>query len=631
LLAAGQREIQLRRRRLAAPPIPVPAEVERRIRRRFPFPFTAAQERAIAEITADLARGSPMARLLEGEVGCGKTAVAIYGLLAAVAAGLQGALLVPTAPLAHQHLRVLARLLEGSRVRTALLVGGLAAADGERIRSGLAGGDVDLVVGTHALIEERVSFRRLGLVVIDEEQRFGVRARSRLVAKGGVPHCLKMTATPIPRSLALVHYGEWDRSIIDELPPGRRPVETRWVPEERREDAWGFLQGEIEKGHRILFVLPRIEEGEEGTASVQEAKTRLERSPLGRFPLAVAHGRLPAAEQLAALEGFRSGEAPVLVATTLIEVGLDVPELTVLWIESAERFGLAQLHQLRGRVGRSGRDSWCFVSGNPSGDLARRRFEVFVRVSDGFRLAEEDLVLRGAGEELGTRQSGRSFFRIEHPLEDLRAFTGCGGGRRRSSRAIRESSSAPPCRGCGPSSSSPGRGPPGGRHGSPCRILRGRYNSCFSRPLHGSLASGAAAAHARLRSRAGALSGEEEHPARAGQDSGIRAPHTRQKSEAAWEVAGRKERDGEAEPSDTSLGRQYRRQRRTRRVDGHRARRRHGPDGARRRGDRAGDRADLREGERRRPLHLQRGGEKAAGVYPEQQQPGASGGARPFL
>ena len=432
---------QLRRRALReeqrALVIEVTAEIDERIRGRFPYRLTGAQNRVVGELTEDLARGYPMARLVQGEVGSGKTAVAVYAALAAIAAGVQVALLAPTAPLARQHHDTFAELLKGARVRSELLIAG---SDPSRsVRDQLASGECELVVGTHALLSADVEFRRLGLVIVDEEQRFGVGQRRALAKKGEGVHRLHLSATPIPRTLALALVGDFELSTIDELPPGRQPVKTHRVAPDRLEDSFGFIAKEIEAGHRVLFVVPRIDDdgedegmwvdavpegvsllSEKGLPSVTRLAAQLRESPLGRFTVTELHGRLPVAEQLARVARFRTGEAPLLVATTLVEVGLDVPGLTVLWIEGADRFGLSQLHQLRGRLGRRGEEAWCFFTVTEGGESADERLEAFRTKADGFQLAEEDLRLRGEGETIGARQTGFLPFRLRHPREDLR-------------------------------------------------------------------------------------------------------------------------------------------------------------------------------------------------------------------
>jgi ATP-dependent DNA helicase RecG len=374
-----------------------------------PFRLTAAQERALAEILADLGGPSPMLRLLQGEVGSGKTIVAALALVAALESGFQGAFMAPTELLAEQHFANLERLL-GTRYRLGLFT----SASGASLRERLAAGDVQLAVGTHALLEERVEFRRLGLAVVDEQHRFGVLQRGLLRGKGERPDLLVMTATPIPRSLALAAYGDLPVSVLDELPPGRTPVATEVVPERRRAEVYRRLREELAAGGRAYVVFPRIGEGDEEEAgAVSLAATGEEaRAALAGFPSAVLHGRMPAADRERAMRAFAAGEVRVLVATTVVEVGVDVPEATWMVIEGAERFGLAQLHQLRGRVGRGERPSRCVALHGRLTEAARRRLEVFRATTDGFAIAEADLALRGPGDLLGTRQAGLPALRV---------------------------------------------------------------------------------------------------------------------------------------------------------------------------------------------------------------------------
>lgn len=380
-----------------------------------PFPLTGAQRRVLEEILADLAAPHPMLRLLQGDVGSGKTIVAALALAAAVENGWQGAFMAPTELLAEQHYANLRGLL-GSRYRLSLLTGG--AAEAERVRAELAAGGTELVVGTHALFQEAVEFRKLGLAVIDEQHRFGVAQRNLLRGKGDRPDLLVMTATPIPRSLALTAYGDLDISVLDELPPGRSPVRTEVVPVRRREEVYGRLRAAVEAGARAYVVAPFIEESERiEAASLAETEERV-REALPGLPVAVLHGRMPAAERERTMRAFAAGEVQVLVATSVIEVGVDVPEATWMVIESAERFGLAQLHQLRGRVGRGAAESVCVaIHGRLTGD-ARQRLEVFASTRDGFAIAEADLALRGPGDLLGTRQAGVPTLRVARLPED---------------------------------------------------------------------------------------------------------------------------------------------------------------------------------------------------------------------
>ena len=372
-----------------------------------PFPLTGAQQRVLAEIHRDLAKPQPMARLLQGDVGSGKTVVALAALLAAIASGCQGALMAPTEVLAEQHLRKLSPWLAQLHVSTALLTGSTPARRRRQLLQDLANGQLQLLVGTHALLEDPVQFQRLGLVVVDEQHRFGVRQRNRLLAKGLQPHLLTMTATPIPRTLALSVYGDLDVSQIDELPPGRTPVHTRLLRPEDRQDAWQLIREQVGLGQRAYVVLPMVEESEKlDLRSAVEVHRHLAEEVFGDFTVGLLHGRLASEEKQRALQAFASGASQVLVSTTVVEVGVDVPEASVMVIEHAERFGLAQLHQLRGRVGRGAAASHCLLINDSRNPMARQRLEVLVRSNDGFEIAEMDLRLRGPGQVLGTRQSG---------------------------------------------------------------------------------------------------------------------------------------------------------------------------------------------------------------------------------
>ncbi|HEY7214888.1 MAG TPA: ATP-dependent DNA helicase RecG [Thermoanaerobaculia bacterium] len=393
----------------------IDAKLRRALAKIPPFPLTAAQERVVEEILADLEAGHPMRRLLQGDVGSGKTIVAALALAAAMESGFQGAFMAPTELLAEQHYANLERLL-GSRYRLVLLTG--SAAEAGRRRDLLASGEAQLAVGTHALIQETVEFQRLGLAAIDEQHRFGVAQRALLRQKGDRPDLLVMTATPIPRSLALTAYGDLPVSTLDELPPGRSPVRTEVVPARRRQEIYARLREAVEAGARSYVVAPLIEEsGRLNAASLEEVKKQV-RESLPGSPIAVLHGRIPAADRERTMRAFAAGEVRVLVATTVIEVGVDVPEATWMIIESAERFGLAQLHQLRGRVGRSAAQATCVALHGRLSETARRRLEVFASTNDGFVIAEEDLALRGPGDLMGTRQAGLPTLRAARLPED---------------------------------------------------------------------------------------------------------------------------------------------------------------------------------------------------------------------
>lgn len=367
-----------------------------------PYALTGAQERVLRQALSDMESDAPMARLVEGDVGCGKTVIALALLYCAFENGFQGALMAPTEVLAHQHAEEARRLLGPLGVRVALLTGSLRAAQKRETLRAIEAGEADLIVGTHALIMGGVQYRRLGLVVTDEQHRFGVRQRLALEHKGQAPHVLVMSATPIPRTMALVLYGEMDVSVVDELPPGRKPVATRIVPERKREGLYGFLRATVEAGQQIYVVCPLVEESEAVDAASAERTAQDLAAALPGAKVELLHGRMKGAEKEAILDRFAAGETQVLVSTTVIEVGVNVPNATVMVVEDAERFGLAQLHQLRGRVGRGEKASWCFLMA----DRPTARLRALTETNDGFVIAKKDLELRGPGELLGTRQSG---------------------------------------------------------------------------------------------------------------------------------------------------------------------------------------------------------------------------------
>lgn len=372
-----------------------------------PFRFTAAQQRVFQEIEADLARSEPMARLVQGDVGSGKTVVAIAALLSTIASGWQGALMAPTEVLAEQHYRNLCQWLPQLHVSVALLTGSTPRPRRRELLDDLANGSLKVLVGTHALLEDPVVFNRLGLVVVDEQHRFGVHQRDRLLNKGLQPHLLTMTATPIPRTLALSMHGDLDVSQIDELPPGRTPIRTRMLTAANREKAYELIREEVQLGQRAYVVLPLVDESEKlELRSAVEVHAELASEVFPDLAVGLLHGRLSSAEKHAVLTDFAAGTTQVLVSTTVVEVGVDVPEASVMVIDHAERFGLAQLHQLRGRVGRGAAASHCLLINGSSNPLARQRLDVLVRSTDGFEIAEMDLRLRGPGQVLGTRQSG---------------------------------------------------------------------------------------------------------------------------------------------------------------------------------------------------------------------------------
>ena len=363
-----------------------------------------------------------MQRLLMGEVGSGKTVVALYSMLRALEAGYQAVLMAPTETLAEQHAVTLGKLLAEEATPFALLTGATPAARRREALDRLASGELGIVVGTHALIEPDVEFARLGLCVVDEQHRFGVAQRRALDSKGVegmAPHVLHMTATPIPRTLSLTAYGDLDTTALHELPAGRRPVETRVVHEDERPAAYEFLRDELRAGRQAFVVCPLVSESEkmQGKAAEREAE-RLRAEELDGFAVGVIHGQMPSAEKAAAMEAFAAGATEVLVATTVIEVGIDVPNATLMIVEGAERYGVSQLHQLRGRVGRGEHASQCLLFPEEAGEMARRRLKAVARERDGFKLAEVDLALRGEGEVLGTRQSGLPRFAVAELPEE---------------------------------------------------------------------------------------------------------------------------------------------------------------------------------------------------------------------
>ena len=390
---------------------------------KLPFPLTGAQKRVIREIRQDTVTGYQMNRLLQGDVGSGKTLVALMSMLLAVDNGFQACMMAPTEILARQHVATIRRMLDGMPVRVAVLTGSSKARERRETLEGIASGEVDILIGTHALIEDRVQFANLGFVVIDEQHRFGVEQRARMWTKNArPPHILVMTATPIPRTLAMTLYGDLDVSVIDELPPGRRPVKTVHYTDSARLRLFGFMREQIARGRQVYVVYPLIEESEAmDYKDLTDGYEAISRDfPLPHYVTAICHGRMKPADKEESMRQFKSGEAHILVATSVIEVGVDVPNATVMVIESAERFGLSQLHQLRGRVGRGGEQSYCILmSGEKLSRESRARLEAMCETCDGFRLAELDLKLRGAGDINGTLQSGMAFdLKIANPTLD---------------------------------------------------------------------------------------------------------------------------------------------------------------------------------------------------------------------
>jgi ATP-dependent DNA helicase RecG len=384
------------------------------LRAQLPFTLTAAQARVAREIADDMAQAAPMLRLLQGDVGSGKTLVALLAMLRAVESGAQAALLAPTEILARQHAATLARLLEGLPVQIAVLTGRDKGRGRKELLAALASGEVNILIGTHAIFQDALVYHDLGLVVVDEQHRFGVAQRLLLTRKGAqAPHLLAMTATPIPRTLELTNFGEMDVSRIDERPPGRQPIETRVMAADRFEALLEGLERHLQSGGQAYWVCPLVSESEDGDEAAAETRATFLKARLGDARVGLVHGRMKPAEKDAVMARFASGDLGLLVATTVIEVGVDVPNATLMIIEAAERFGLAQLHQLRGRVGRGTDRSVCLLlRGDDLTETARARLKLLRETGDGFRIAEEDLRLRGAGEILGTRQSGEAGFRV---------------------------------------------------------------------------------------------------------------------------------------------------------------------------------------------------------------------------
>jgi ATP-dependent DNA helicase RecG len=413
-------------RRLLAAPIPVTAQIDARIRRLFKFRFTPGQDQAVQQIVNDLALPQPMHRLLQADVGAGKTAIAVYAMLAAIAAGRQAVLMAPTEVLATQHWDTIDQLLAASRVNRCLLLGGLPVARRRELTAGITDGSIQLVIGTQALIQDSIRFSKLGVAVIDEQHRFGVRQRAgfsgqKHSADGLSPHVLVMTATPIPRSLCLTQFGDLDVSIIRDLPPGRQKVVTAKVsrPEELAK-VWQFLRQQIDRGRQAYVVCPRVEgQSEDDAAAAETVFLRLRENQLQGLSVDLLHGRMEREHRHAVMDRFRDGQTQVLVSTTVIEVGVNIPNATIMVIQQAERFGIAQLHQLRGRICRGSHQGYCFLLSETETPDAANRLSALVQSSDGFELAEKDAQIRGPGDILGLRQSGAMPLRFADPVRDL--------------------------------------------------------------------------------------------------------------------------------------------------------------------------------------------------------------------
>lgn len=409
-----------------APQLAVSTKIDARIRRLFPFEFTPGQNQAIAEIAEDLQRKLPMNRLLQGDVGCGKTIVAVYAMLVAIAHGYQAVLMAPTEILARQHAATLGAVLSHSQVKWSCLTGSTSESERREMLDALAKGALSAVIGTQAVLSEAVQFHKLALVVIDEQHKFGVRQRATLRQAGAMPHYLVMTATPIPRSLALTMYGDLDVTTIRDTPPGRPLVHTYLASAEQRDRWWDFFARKLREGRQGYVIAPLVDPAAEEhhdeadtLASAEALYERLCNGPLEAFRVGMIHGRLSGAEQASAMESFRRGETQVLVATSIIEVGVDVPNATLMTIESAQRFGLSQLHQMRGRVSRGSYPGYCSLFAEGANEAALERLQAFVGTNDGFKLAELDLKLRGSGDILGTRQHGLPPLRVADLQRDL--------------------------------------------------------------------------------------------------------------------------------------------------------------------------------------------------------------------
>ncbi len=402
-----------------APAFKIDPGLTSEFKRSLPFELTKSQEKALQELSKDLSQTVPMNRLLQGDVGSGKTVVAAFAFLAAHRSGLQCAFLIPTEILAEQHYRTLSRFLEPLGIRPELLTKSTEPDKRARLIAELKQGKVPVVVGTHALLQEDVRFKNLGLLVVDEQHKFGVHQRNQLLQKTPRPHQLVMTATPIPRTLALTVYADLDISTMREMPKGRIPVKTYWITRKKQPEIFDHMASRIQKGEQAYIVFPLIEETEKtDLLAAKKEYERLRKTVFPKFRMGLVHGKLDRPEREAIMRAFSRKEIDILVATSVIEVGVDQPNATMMIIENAERFGLAQLHQLRGRIGRGTLESECFLFGEPTTEEGKMRLRLLTKITDGFRIADEDLKLRGQGDLWGTRQSGEPLFRVAHPVLD---------------------------------------------------------------------------------------------------------------------------------------------------------------------------------------------------------------------
>ncbi len=393
-----------------------------------PFELTRAQKRSINEALVDMASGYPMSRLLQGDVGSGKTAVAAALMFSVQRCGMQSALMAPTEILARQHFETLSKLLDGSGVTVELLVGSTPAAEKKKIKQRLKNGETDVVIGTHALIQQDVEFSRLALVVTDEQHRFGVRQRSALASKGDNAHMLVMSATPIPRTLALMVYGDLDISVLDELPPGRQRIETYCVASSLRKRVYGYVRDHLDRGMQGYIVCPLVEQSDMlDLAAAEEYAAKLANGEFSGYRVGLLHGKMKAAEKEKVMADFAGGRLQLLVSTTVIEVGVDVPNAVIMVVENAERFGLSQLHQLRGRVGRGEHKSSCILISDSQNETAKKRLKTMCKTDDGFKIAEEDLKLRGPGDFFGSRQHGLPELKIADMLTDMAVLEQAAG------------------------------------------------------------------------------------------------------------------------------------------------------------------------------------------------------------